>query len=200
MELLKKLIEIQGASGDEARIKDFVLNYIIENQHNWKFQPKIVHGKGFQDTLILVFGKPRTAIYAHLDTIGFTTGYDKELIKIGGPRVEEGYELVGEDSKGKIEAELMVIESNEGRTSLKYIFDREIDRGTNLTFKPNFKETSEYIQSPYLDNRLGVWSALKVCETLENGAVVFQHTRNTEEIRLVFVQNIFWKIMTFIKL
>jgi putative aminopeptidase FrvX len=42
-----------------------------------------------------------------------------------------------------------------------------------LTFKPNFRETDEYIQSPYLDNRLGVWNALKVAETLENGAIVF---------------------------
>jgi len=42
-----------------------------------------------------------------------------------------------------------------------------------LTFKPNFRETDDFIQSPYMDNRLGMWNALKVAETLENGAIVF---------------------------
>ena len=50
---------------------------------------------------------------------------------------------------------------------------REIDRGTSLTFKPNFREDDEFIQCCYLDNRLGVWNALKVAETLENGIICF---------------------------
>ncbi|MEY3437824.1 MAG: hypothetical protein RL265_409, partial [Bacteroidota bacterium] len=33
--------------------------------------------------------------------------------------------------------------------------------------------TEDFIQSPYMDNRLGMWNALKVAETLENGAIVF---------------------------
>jgi putative aminopeptidase FrvX len=123
--------------------------------------------------MILIFGNPTTAIYAHLDSIGFITGYDKELIKIGGPRAIDGMQLVGSDSKGEIETELMVIESEEHYKSYQYVADREFDRGTILTFAPDFRETDEYIQSPYLDNRLGVWTALKVAETLENGAIVF---------------------------
>jgi putative aminopeptidase FrvX len=42
-----------------------------------------------------------------------------------------------------------------------------------MSFAPNFRETSEYVQSQYLDNRLGVFNALKVAETLENGVIVF---------------------------
>lgn len=173
MDLLRRLIEVRGASGDEGAIKAFLLAYIEENKHDWKVQPSIVEGKGFQDCLILIFGSPRTAIYAHTDTIGFTTGYDKELIKIGGPRTIDGMELVGADTLGEIETELMVIEDEDGHASYQYVADREFDRGTVLTFKPHFRETEEYVQSPYLDNRLGVWSALKVAETLENGAIVF---------------------------
>ena len=173
MELLKKLVEIQGASGDESRVKEFILNYVNENCSSWKVQPEIVHGDDFQDCLILVFGKPRTAIYAHIDSIGFTVGYDKELIKIGGPRTMDGIQLVGSDSQGQIETELMVIEDPDGSKEIQYVLDRIIDRGTNLTFKPNFRETDEYIQSPYLDNRLGVWNALEVAKSLENGAIVF---------------------------
>ena len=173
MELLKKLTEIRGASGDEFAIKQFLLEYIDKYKSSWKVQPTIVEGKGFQDAFILIFGEPTTAIFAHTDTIGFTVGYENELIKIGGPRTIEGMELVGSDSQGEIETELMIIDDEDGSKSIQCVSDRVIDRGTNLTFKPNFRETDEYIQSPYMDNRLGVWCALQVAETLENGAIVF---------------------------
>lgn len=173
MKLLEKLINVRGASSDESTIKEFIKQHVIENQHLWKVKPKIFEGESFQDNLILVFGNPKTAIFAHTDTIGFSTAYDKNLYKIGGPRTIDSYELVGSDSKGEIEAELMVIEDSKGNSFLKYVFERECDRATILTFKPNFRENDLFIQSPYLDNRLGVWNALKVAETIENGAIVF---------------------------
>lgn len=173
MELLKKLTEIRATSGDEALMKAFLLNYVLQQQENWRVKPKVIHGKGFQDCLILVFGKPTTAIYAHTDSIGFTVGYQKELIKIGGPRTIDGMPLVGSDSQGEIETELMIVEEEDGTSHLTYVADRDFDRGTPLSFKPNFRETPQYVQSPYLDNRLGVWNALKVAENLENGAIVF---------------------------
>jgi putative aminopeptidase FrvX len=173
MKLLKQLTEIRSASGDEGLMKDFLIQYINENKTKWNVQPEMFYGDDFQDTLILVFGKPRTAIYAHTDSIGFTVGYNNNLIKIGGPKLEEGFELVGSDSLGEIETELMVIEELDDYKQIQCVFEREIERGTNLTFKPNFRETDDYIQSPYMDNRLGVWNALKVAETLENGAIVF---------------------------
>lgn len=173
MKTLEELIAIRGAASDESRVKEYILNYTKINQQNWEVQPEIIHGDGFQDCLILVFGKPRTAIYAHMDSIGFTVGYNNELIKIGGPRTIEGMELVGSDSKGEIETELVIIEDHDQPNQYKCLSDRTIDPGTILTFKPNFRETDQYIQSPYLDNRLGVWNALKVAENLKNGAIVF---------------------------
>ncbi|MFD1553906.1 aminopeptidase [Putridiphycobacter roseus] len=177
---LEKLVAVQGASGDESRIKDFILNHIKKEQNTWKVQPKIIHGKGFQDTLLLVFGeKPTTAIFAHIDTIGYNIGYDNELIKIGGPRAIDGMELVGRDSHGIIETELMIIENENGSVNYKAVFERTIDRGTVLSFKPNFRENDEFIQSPYMDNRLGVWTALEVAKTLENGAIAFSTYEET---------------------
>jgi putative aminopeptidase FrvX len=82
-------------------------------------------------------------------------------------------QLVGSDSFGEIETEMIVIDEEDGTKQLKYVFEREIERGTILTFTPNFRETEDSIQSPYMDNRLGMWNALKVAETLENGAIVF---------------------------
>ena len=173
MELLKQLIEIRGASSDEGRVKDFILEHVQSESIKWKTKPTIIEGIDYQDCLILVFGKPTTAIYAHMDSIGFTVGYDRELIRIGGPRAIDGMQLVGSDSQGEIETELMVLEDEDGSKTLQYVYERPIDRGTILTFKPDFRETDEYIQSPYMDNRLGVWNALKVAESLENGAIVF---------------------------
>lgn len=207
MELLKKLTEIRGAVSDEATIAAFIVDYVKSNPSKFKVQPEIITGDGFQDCMIMVFGQPRTAIYAHMDTIGFSTGYDKELIKVGGPRLIDGIQLVGSDSQGEIETELMVIENEDGTKDLQYVLDREIDRGTLLTFKPDFRETDEYIQSPYMDNRLGVWNALKVAETLENGAIVFstyeEHGGNAvgfcakylfekHEVRQALISDITW--------
>ena len=168
MKLLKKLCSIHSPSGEENRISEFIIDYVKSNMHDWKVKPKIFSGDGFQDCIILSFGTPRTAIYAHMDSIGFTVKYNNEIIKIGGPVVEEGIELVGTDSKGNIEGKIIKKDDK-----IFIDFKRKIDRGTSLTFKMNFKETDNYIQSCYLDNRLGVWNALKVAENLEDGVIVF---------------------------
>lgn len=173
MKLLKQLTEIRGASSDEAEISNFISDYVQSNSKNWKVQPELISGKGFQDCIILIFGQPRTAIYAHMDSIGYSAGYAKNLIRVGSPAIEDGMRLVGRDTNGEIETELMVIENEDDTVELQYVLDRDIDRGTLLTYRPNFRESEVYIQSPYLDNRLGVWNALKVAETLENGAIVF---------------------------
>jgi len=173
MKELEKLVAIRGASGDEEGIKNYILDYINENQSNWSVQPTIIEGKGFQDAFILIFGKPTTAVFAHIDTIGFMVGYDNELVKVGGPRIIDGTKLVGSDSEGEIETELMIIEHEDESRTIKCVSDRTFDRGTVLTFKPNFILTDTHIQSPYMDNRLGVWNALLLAETLENGAIVF---------------------------
>lgn len=170
MKLLKQLCNIFAPAGDEGKMKDFILEYVAKEQANWKVQPQIVVGEEIQDCIILVFGKPTTAIFAHMDSIGFIVKYDRELIKIGGPRLKHNYVLVGEDSQGSIECEMNV---PEGSKKASYKFEREIDRGTNLVFKCDFRTSDEFVQSCYLDNRLGCYNALKVAETLENGIICF---------------------------
>ena len=168
--LLKELQAIHAPAGDEAPLRDFVIDYVENKKDQWKVAPELIYGNDFQDCLILKFGTPKTAVFAHLDSIGFTVRYGKELVKLGGPRLVSGIKLVGEDSKGLIETELVVDPKTK---ALTYKLDRDIDRGTNLTFKPNWREDTNYIQNCYMDNRLGMWNALKVAETLENGVLVF---------------------------
>lgn len=172
-QLLKEMCAIKAPSGDESKMTQFILKYIKRNASSWKVKPVIYSGDDFQETVILVFGKPTTAIYAHLDNIGFTVRYGKQLVKIGGPQLIDGTRLVGADSKGKIDCELMVIDHESGRKSIEYLYKREIERGTCLSYKPKWRENRNFIQCCYMDNRLGVWNALQVAETLENGAIVF---------------------------
>ena len=166
--LLKTLCQIHAPSGNEVAMKEFILNYVDVNASKWKTKPEVIFGGEFQDCVMLKFGTPRTAIFAHMDSIGFTVRYNDQLVAIGGPKAETGYKLVGHDSMGPIECELF-----EDDGHLYYKFPRGIERGTELVFKCDFREDDEYIQSCYMDNRLGVFNALKVAETLEDGVIAF---------------------------
>jgi len=168
LSLLKTMCAIHSPSGNEVAMKDFLLDYIKTEQKNWKHKPKVIHGKGFQDNIILVFGKPRTAIFAHTDSIGFTVRYGKQLVKIGWPQIIKDIELVGSDEKGKCEATLNIV-----KDKLEYKAKRNFETGTELVFKANWREDKEYVQCCYMDNRLGCFSALKVAETLKDGVIVF---------------------------
>ena len=172
MKLLKKLCSIHSPSGNESNIRNFLLEYINDNIYDFKVKP-IVVTEDIQDCIILKFGKPKTAIFSHIDSIGFTVRYGKELIKIGGPKTNDGIKLVGKDSKGEILTEIYNYEDDNGANHIEYLFDREIERATELTFKPNWREDENFVQCCYMDNRLGVWNALKVAKTLENGVICF---------------------------
>ncbi len=170
MKLLEQLCAIHAPSGNETLMTEFLLNYINTEKQNWLTQPEIYSGEGFQNCIVLIFGKPRTAVYAHIDNIGFTVRYNNQLIKIGGPKTETGYQLTGNDAEGFINCTLKLeAETN----ALIYQYEREIERGTDLSFKPNFREDDNYVQSPYMDNRLGVYNALQLCKTVTDGAICF---------------------------
>jgi len=170
MDLLHSLCRLPAPSGNEAALARFVLAYIHEQQDTWLVQPEIIADERFQDCILLVFGQPRTAVFAHLDSIGFTVRYGRELVPIGGPVLEAGTRLVGEDRHGPIDCRL-ALDADTGHPV--HDFHREIERGTELTFYCDFRETETTVQSCYLDNRLGVYNALRLCETLEHGAIAF---------------------------
>jgi putative aminopeptidase FrvX len=167
--LLKQLCTIHAPSGEEGPMKNFLLKYIAKESKKWKVQPELFHGEEFQDCLILKFGKPRTAIFAHMDSIGFTVRYFNQLLPIGSPEAEPGTKLVGRDSRGLIECELEFDKENRAL----YKFGRTIDRGTSLTYKIDFRESRSFIESAYLDNRLGIYNALQVASRLTDGVIAF---------------------------
>src|SRR3569832_1895696 len=204
MQLLHQLCSIHAPSGNEEGMTNFILDYVEQNNYRWKRRPEVFAGEGFQNCIVLVFGKPALSVYAHIDSIGYTVRYKNQLVKIGSPHAKTGDVLTGEDAAGKFEV-ILVADRDDEKAFIK--FAREIERGTDLTYRCNFTETDEYVQSCYLDNRLGVWNALRLCETLENGAVVFscwevhggektkkqtKKQKNKYQIRRALISDITW--------
>uniref|UniRef100_UPI004047C8AA M20/M25/M40 family metallo-hydrolase n=1 Tax=Algoriphagus sp. TaxID=1872435 RepID=UPI004047C8AA len=189
-DFLKKLLSIPSVSGDESGIASWIITYIQQNKCNWKVTPEIYFGENFQDCILLRFGAPRTAVFAHMDTIGFMVRYANQLVPVGGPELIPGTKLVGKDSLGSISCAL-VVEGDE----LFHDFPRKIDRGTRLSFAQDIRVDSEFIQASYLDNRLGVYTALQLCETLDDGWVVFttyeEHGGGSMPFLLRFIQETF---------
>jgi putative aminopeptidase FrvX len=187
MELLNKLLNIQSVSGDERSMTDFLINYIHQRIRQWKVQPEIYFGEKFHDCLLLKFGNPRTAVFAHIDTIGFTVRYENQLVSIGGPMVESGTFISGKDSLGPI---LCRVLENDG--DLFHDFPRAIERGTLMSYVQNIRLDDEFIQAAYLDNRLGIYNCLKLCESMENGWIVFstyeEHWGGSVPFLLKFIQ------------
>jgi putative aminopeptidase FrvX len=172
--LLRELCGIHAPSGNEVKLKNFLLAYVRQNSTGWAVQPKILEGDRYQDNMILVFGKPRTAVFAHMDSIGFTVRYGRQLVKIGGPVTTNGLRLTGTDSKGTQEVSLAVTtDKKSGMKQLSYKGGREFETGTELVFVQDWRETKDHVQCCYMDNRLGVFAALKVAETLTDGIIVF---------------------------
>lgn len=169
MDLLRQLCEIPGPSGHERPVRDFLIAYIRKEGKKWKHKPVLIAGEELQDCLIVKFGKPRTAIFAHMDTVGFSVRYYNQLLSIGSPDAEMGTQLVGVDRQGPI---VCALEYDKDQHAF-YKFGRPIERGTTLTYQVQFTHDRHFIQSAYLDNRLGIYNALKVAETLKDGVLIF---------------------------
>lgn len=189
MKFLSELLSVQSVSGDEAEISFWVLNFIEKRKKSWKVLPDVFFGENFHDCILLKFGHPTTAVFAHMDTIGFMTRYENQLIPVGGPEIIPGTKLVGKDSLGEIHCRLVGQED-----ALFHDFPRKIDRGTRLSFHQDVRVNDEFIQAAYLDNRLGVYNALQLCENLENGWVIFttyeEHGGGSMPFLLQFIQKV----------
>src|SRR5437867_2358279 len=79
MELLLELQQIPGPSGDEGRIADFVERYCGGIAG--------ITVRRYGDLVLVTRGRPRVAVFAHLDTVGFTQAHGRILFPIGHPDV-----------------------------------------------------------------------------------------------------------------
>ena len=169
MQLLKDLCSIHAPSGNEKDLKNFILKYAKDNMRSWKVKPKVISGPEFQDCVLLKFGKPKVMALSHMDSVGFMVRYQDQLVPIGGPDAQTGFKLVGKDNLGPVECTLRVNKDQQ----LLYKFGRGIITGTELVFKANFRQTRDFVQCCYLDNRLGIYNLLNQCEVIEDGLLAF---------------------------
>lgn len=169
VKLLKQLCEVHAPSGNEGMMKEFVHDYVKAHSKRWKTRPEIIHGEQWQDCLLLKFGNPRTAVFAHMDSVGFTVRYFNQLVPIGSPEAAAGTMLTGADNLGSVACEL----DYDSDHHAIFKFGRAIETGTDLTYRVNFRNTTTYVESASLDNRVGVYVALKIAETLDNGVICF---------------------------
>ena len=154
-ELLKKLCQIPGVSSDESRIKAFILEKIQAKIP--QIQNKIEIISHFQDNLMVIIGDPKIAVYAHMDTIGYTLGYNELLIKIGGI-----------PQKSNVLLQNLFLEQN-----------HQGQIGHRLSYAPFFEQEKDFISSPYLDNRLGCFLLLELLGKIQNVAFVFSTSEET---------------------
>ena len=159
-ERLRRLQEIEGVSGDEGRVADFLAETLAG-----------VPGVAIRrvgDNLIVSRGRPRAAVLAHLDTVGFTLGYGRELIRIGGPATEGGEAVrstvEGRTFRGRVEKgdDVWLLEGA-----------AEAPPGSRWVWDAPLAQEGDTLTGAYLDNRAGVWCASRVVEVCPDVAVAF---------------------------
>jgi putative aminopeptidase FrvX len=162
LELLYRLSEIDSPSGDEGAFGDFLERIL----------PKMVDGLKtvrLGDSLVVWRGKPQVALFAHIDTTGFTLGYDGDLIPLGSPDIRDGDLLRQVGGSG----DERVVEIKEKSSLRLSASERHHEPGSRWVYDRNLVEHNGVISGPYLDNRAGVWAAIRTVAICENVAAAF---------------------------
>lgn len=169
LKLLKQITSLHTPTGEEERGVNFLLNYINKHKDTWKHKPKIIHNQDTKNNIILVFGKPRTAIMSHIDNVGFMhTGTKGLMLDLGFVEYVNNAKIRGfTNNNKKIETQLQI------RNRRPFSKNRKIPIGTNFTYSPLWEETKNLIKSTNLDNKVGVYICLELAKTLKNGILIF---------------------------
>ncbi len=166
LDLLLELQQIPGPSGDEGLIADFV------EARCGRIAGVTTCRLG--DLVLALRGKPQVAIFAHLDTIGFTLGYDRSLIPIGGPKItgDEKLRECGGPGHGRVRLK------QKGGETERRLSGRDGLPGSRWIYAQPLKikrdrKLGDVVSGPYLDNRAGVWNALQTLARCDDVLVAF---------------------------
>jgi len=154
LDWLWELLALDSPSGEEGAIADWLEGWAARALPEARVER-------LGDSVIIQRGeKPSAALFAHTDTTGWTLGYDKRLIRIGGP-------------DGKIGDHLRPA----GRPDTGNTLGRRPHGSWKLTGKTDALPGSAWVYAdppaqktgrqgreiygPYLDNRGGIWAGLQ---------------------------------------
>ena len=92
--LLARLLAFDTPSGDEDILADWISDWAGDTVPG-------AERTRLGASLVVIRGKPRTAIFAHTDTTGYTLAYGGALVRIGGPypKPEDVFWMVGDRSQ-----------------------------------------------------------------------------------------------------
>jgi putative aminopeptidase FrvX len=149
LDLLWELLEQDSPAGDEGPLADWLETWLKRSVPDASVER-------LGDMLLVTRGiKPSVAVFAHLDTTGWTLGYDKRLIRIGGPDGKSGDPIrpVGQPNAGNTLAR-----RKDGSWKVKG--ETKAALGSRWVYAAVPELSGGEIRGPYLDNRAGVWAAL----------------------------------------
>ena len=168
LDLLWDLLAQDSPAGDEAALSDWLTEWLSS-----EVPDAVIERLG--DSLVVTRGgAPKVAVFAHLDTTGWTLGYDKVLIRIGGPagKIGDAVRPVRRPDTG-----CTLAQRKDG--SWKLAGKPDAAPGSRFVYAALPKVNGDQITAPYLDNRAGLWaalSALKACPEIALALSVQEET------------------------
>lgn len=165
------LLKLDGPSGDEGRVADWLESHIARDMPD-------VRVERLGDSLLARRGeRPAVAVFAHLDTTGWTLDHGKRLLRIGGPDGKPGDPL---RPAGMPAAGNMLAQSKNGAWKVKG--KTTALPGSRWVYAAAPVQEGGEIVAPYLDNRAGVWAALHVLRGCPRVAVAFTSYEETRGV------------------
>ena len=166
------LLKLDAPSGDEGPLADWLEQWLAREMPDVRLER-------LGDSLLARRGeRPTVAVFAHLDTTGWTLDHDKSLLSIGGPDGKPGDAVrpAGMPDSGNTLARR---EGGGWRVKGK----TTATPGTRWVYAAAPTPLGgETITAPYLDNRAGVWAALHVLRCCPNVAVAFTSYEETRGV------------------
>ncbi len=162
LDTLWELLKQDGPSGDEGALADWLTDWIRDEL------PDVRLERIGESVLALRGPRPAVALFAHTDTTGWTLGYDKRLIKIGGPAGEPGDAI---RPAGMPDGGNTLARRKDGSWRVKG--KTTAPPGSRLVYAALPRQDGDEIIAPYLDNRAGVWAALHALKSCSRIAVAF---------------------------
>jgi len=171
LDLLWELLKQDSPSGDEGPLADWLEAWLAREAPD-------VRVKRLGDSVLAMRGEhPPIAVFAHLDTTGWTLGHDKHLLRIGGPDGKLGDPIrPGDQAAGRN----TLTRRKDG--SWKVRGKTQAAPGSRWVYAVTPIQEGEEITAPYLDNRAGVWAALQVLTDCPRVAVAFTSYEETRGV------------------
>lgn len=160
--LLWELLRIDGPSGDEGAFGDWLMAWIRREL------PDVRLERIGESVIALRGERPAVALFAHTDTTGWTLGYDKRLIPIGGPHGKPGDPI---RPAGLPDTGNTLARRKDGGWRVKGKTDAP--PGSRWVYATEPHQDGDAITAPYLDNRAGGWAALQTLQHCPQVAVAF---------------------------